>query len=1116
MTSVNRDNQLVFSRALEPLFPRDSQKPNDPTLLPNDATGGLAAAFALRPAAVARCISFDSKRSPLNSIARAVSPRVQAPSPDYLEARPAKLSLHEGAGPIQGENTPKHGMGKPDTTTGQRVEVATRQVGQLRSRSETSRLMMDSMSSWDNTISPYAKSPLAFQSSAHVAESHRSRQPRSPISLIDEERRKFSERENTHYNKPISEHVADITTQFLKDLPFLPAFGPNPPKLATSAAKSRYSLELPQIGDTTSRFVSNILDKISPPKKYQQFRNRSDIPDAVRSADLNSTPPSSARPNLNASIIDSPGQKRFYDLRDEYRTLHPDNHDQTTTRLKSDDGMATERTAGTGTALTESPDSATLERAFYNAAFSKRPTPVASKVEPLDTSFLESALDNAARFRKPTSAEKSKSKDLEKRLNELKDILNIDPEISEIAYYREQNDTLNYINSLYKTSKKASKFLAKTNNAKDNVSEESKNEPVAELPNDRKTAVRIGTAAMREAIASLDHSFLQDAISDSRSGKDIAPEIREKIKNLESELRKINEWDENQIFNIDNSIRDLDINKGTRYFPEYLATLKIAADEVSEASKTISQEVLETSEADQGRAAPLPEGRLLDSGTATPTVRKSIDLRDNSFLQQAVENYAVHRKISPELEQKINDYEDEFLKNNTGNKFKISKELLDDLDSANKNNFSSNRALILEYISKQIKKVLPDHENGKTDSSAKTEAIKTEEQQVVVSPTATTPEHTRTPDTELVDRNISDLLDPAISDYKLEKALTPRKWDELFDFELNLRRLNENNIVDTPGVWSLRAYQPDGIVDTLGYLARLKDVAMQASKQIEEHNKTGSKSVSGTSQLSEEDARQMQAELQQILKERSSPPYPDINTPTTHEQYQAIRTAILRGAGLKGGGARISNLIYRENRGGAPLEAASFANVKFDQRDYINYFKKESPHNSSSIGYCKGLVYEALRQTDRHGFDLLDSVQEMDNSIHSKTEKSHVINRISNYQSGTNKLTLFNYKISSEKQFADNVEAEVFLSTLQIPKDDLVLLQMKVERNDNPPSHAILLQHAEDGTYLIYDPNNGAFKYKDENSFKKSLLGYMRTSHTEQNGKLYPEITIQYSPKVSG
>jgi hypothetical protein len=67
----------------------------------------------------------------------------------------------------------------------------------------------------------------------------------------------------------------------------------------------------------------------------------------------------------------------------------------------------------------------------------------------------------------------------------------------------------------------------------------------------------------------------------------------------------------------------------------------------------------------------------------------------------------------------------------------------------------------------------------------------------------------------------------------------------------------------------------------------------------------------------------------------------------------------------------------------------------------------------------------------------------------------------------------------------------------------------------NSPSHAILVQHTQDNKYLIYDPNNGAFNYIDEIAFKKSLLSYMQSSH-RKNGKLYPEFTIQYSPKITG
>ncbi|WP_454827978.1 enterotoxin A family protein [Paraburkholderia xenovorans] len=199
-----------------------------------------------------------------------------------------------------------------------------------------------------------------------------------------------------------------------------------------------------------------------------------------------------------------------------------------------------------------------------------------------------------------------------------------------------------------------------------------------------------------------------------------------------------------------------------------------------------------------------------------------------------------------------------------------------------------------------------------------------------------------------------------------------------------------------------------------------------------------------------------------------------------------------------------------KDRGGNALARNAIAIERFDQVDY------PESHEQASGGLCEGMVREAMRRVDLAWTDqpmtgerqepLTPPLMSAVHNMHADTSRllntrTDMFNRIQNFQSGRTALGFNHYtpqpsvRLHSAAVSRDtrvNVLINRLNRSLQRP-NDMAYVQLSLDSPEGRRDygHAILVQRGATHHYSIFDPNNGAFEYRDWNSTANALREYM-------------------------
>lgn len=224
---------------------------------------------------------------------------------------------------------------------------------------------------------------------------------------------------------------------------------------------------------------------------------------------------------------------------------------------------------------------------------------------------------------------------------------------------------------------------------------------------------------------------------------------------------------------------------------------------------------------------------------------------------------------------------------------------------------------------------------------------------------------------------------------------------------------------------------------------------------------------------------------------------------------------------------------FRECRGGEDLLDLSTAHEHFDQSDHAR--TRTGPDGKGS---CQGVAFEALRRVDRatdgaSAPDTLPAAISHMNSDMDTLSASHpggIYDRIDGFQSGSRLPPLANYRQSSSANF--NVDGSTDRSTRidgliqsltddTMPQGGLAYVRLGIRRADSmgsaePYGHALVIQHLPGGSqYVLFDPNNGAFTYRNLADLRTSLRNYLGSAFSEDGYVVAPDTVNFYTPPTA-
>lgn len=204
---------------------------------------------------------------------------------------------------------------------------------------------------------------------------------------------------------------------------------------------------------------------------------------------------------------------------------------------------------------------------------------------------------------------------------------------------------------------------------------------------------------------------------------------------------------------------------------------------------------------------------------------------------------------------------------------------------------------------------------------------------------------------------------------------------------------------------------------------------------------------------------------------------------------------------------------FRECRGGEALKETAVSYQKFDQND------RRRTRGPQGKGACNGLVREAMSRIDRddggNTVDLPSAVNQMLIDADSRAPASReMFDRIDRFQDRLTPFALGRYEQRNADPFTETQDRNQRIASLMTrlhdwlqPGDMAYLLLGMTSPVDNSwqHGHALLIQRRVSGDYVVFDPNTGAFVYRDEADMAHALRGYLDTAYSETGLQVVPD-----------
>ncbi|ASV99306.1 enterotoxin A family protein [Paraburkholderia aromaticivorans] len=222
---------------------------------------------------------------------------------------------------------------------------------------------------------------------------------------------------------------------------------------------------------------------------------------------------------------------------------------------------------------------------------------------------------------------------------------------------------------------------------------------------------------------------------------------------------------------------------------------------------------------------------------------------------------------------------------------------------------------------------------------------------------------------------------------------------------------------------------------------------------------------------------------------------------------------------------------FRECRGGDALKETAESYQRFDQYD------RRRTRGASGRGTCDGLVREAMRRIDRsdpldpadggNTPDLRSAVNRISIDADSRSAASRdMFDRIDLFQENGSALALRRYAQGRVDTFDETQDRAQRIATLMsrihdgMQPGDIAHLRfdrLSTRDGSRHGGHAMLLEREADGRYTLFDPNNGAFVYRNEEAMTHALTGYLNSAYNERGFGLVPHsIEIHRAPQPRG
>jgi len=218
-----------------------------------------------------------------------------------------------------------------------------------------------------------------------------------------------------------------------------------------------------------------------------------------------------------------------------------------------------------------------------------------------------------------------------------------------------------------------------------------------------------------------------------------------------------------------------------------------------------------------------------------------------------------------------------------------------------------------------------------------------------------------------------------------------------------------------------------------------------------------------------------------------------------------------------------TNSEFRESRGGDLLKIPSSGYIKFDQIDY-----RRTRNGAEGRGMCEGITLEAIRRIDRNdAANLMDAVTYMrsDGNLGGNAA-TEMFDRIDNFQDNRNSPGFRRYERTSPFFFtaqpgqSTDQRSENLLDQLHRDlrgEGDIAVVRLGLRQTGRMESraagHALLVSRDADNHYTVFDPNNGAFRYRDEQDMRSALRSYIEGAFAEAGYEVEPESVQFYRPR---
>lgn len=216
--------------------------------------------------------------------------------------------------------------------------------------------------------------------------------------------------------------------------------------------------------------------------------------------------------------------------------------------------------------------------------------------------------------------------------------------------------------------------------------------------------------------------------------------------------------------------------------------------------------------------------------------------------------------------------------------------------------------------------------------------------------------------------------------------------------------------------------------------------------------------------------------------------------------------------------------VFRECRGGDALNETAQSYEKFDQHDY------RRTRGEDQMGSAQGVLREAMRRIDRDSkgaTDLLSAVRLMaDEAASGSHASSDMFDRIDAFQYNRATLGFRRFTGRAVLRFTDIHSRDnrivLFMDNLQgrLQPGEMAYLRLGTHStavmNSAERDHALLVQRRASGDFVAFDPDNGAFLYRNEADLLHALRSYIDAAFHEEGREVVPASMSIFTPRTSG